>query len=321
MHAVVLFVVMAWALSTNAHAAGFQLASFLDKSGAEIRLGIWYPSDAPKTARDLGPFKQDVATGGRIYGTRLPLVIVSHGTGGSAFTHYATAISLADAGFVVAALTHPGDNYQDQSRAVDILARPGHVSAVIDYMLGTWDRGGVLAPSRIGMFGHSSGAFTTLVSVGGRPNLGLIEGHCKSHESDYACALLAREPIEPGTPLRRPVHDQRITAAVIAAPALGFTFDRAALRDVNIPIQLWRAEDDGLLPHPWYDEAVRAALPVSPDYHVVVGAGHFDFLAPCSDKLALIAPPICTSKEGFDRTAFHRRFNAQIAEFFRRTLY
>jgi len=67
---------------------------------------------------------------------------------------------------------------------------------------------------------------------------------------------------------------------------------------------------------PWYAEAVRQALPLAPDYRVVPGAGHFDFLAPCSDKLARIAPPICASRPGFDRAAFHRQFNAAVVGFF-----
>lgn len=324
MRAFIIFVATALVLSASCQAAGFQPVSFTDRSGAEVRLSIWYPSDTPAIAQDLGAFTFEAARGGTVRGKDLPLIIISHGTGGSAYTHYDTAIALADAGYVVAAPTHPGDNYKDQSRATDIMARAGHVSAVIDYMLQVWNQRGTLAPSRIGMFGHSSGGFTTLVSIGGNPELALVAEHCKVHITDYACALVSsRQSAGVNVPPRVPpvsFHDARIGAAIIAAPALGFTFNRAALREVRIPIQLWRAEDDVLLPHPWYDEAVRTALPVAPDYHVVAAAGHFDFLAPCNEQLARLAPPICTSKKGFDRVAFHRRFNAQVAAFFNGTL-
>ena len=56
-----------------------------------------------------------VVQDGTIAGTGLPLVLISHGTAGSEASHYDTALALADAGFVVAALTHTGDNYMDQS--------------------------------------------------------------------------------------------------------------------------------------------------------------------------------------------------------------
>jgi pimeloyl-ACP methyl ester carboxylesterase len=114
--------------------------------------------------------------------------------------------------------------------------------------------------------------------------------------------------------------DRRIRAAVIAAPALGFTFDEAALSKADIPIQLWRAEDDVILPHPWYSEIVRVSLPRKPEYHVVPRAGHFDFLAPCTEKLASMAPQICVSREGFDRTEFHRRFNSDVIGYFKKFL-
>lgn len=82
------------------------------------------------------------------------------------------------------------------------------------------------------------------------------------------------------------VHDARIKAAVVAAPALGFTFTPAGLSAVSVPVQLWRAEEDEILPHPNYAQAVYEALPRKPDYHVVPNAGHFAFVPPYSEALA-----------------------------------
>ena len=45
-------------------------------------------------------------------------------------------------------------------------------------------------------------------------------------------------------------------------------------------------------------------------------AGHFDFLAPCTPRFAVMAPPLCSSLPGFDRVAFHREFNAAVVDFF-----
>jgi predicted dienelactone hydrolase len=52
----------------------------------------------------------------------------------------------------------------------------------------------------------------------------------------------------------------------------------------------------------------------------VANAGHFAFLAPCSAALAQIAPEICRAAPDFDRTAFHREFNAAVVAFFNRYL-
>ena len=97
---------------------------------------------------------------------------------------------------------------------------------------------------------------------------------------------------------------------------MGFTLSPNGLKDVKVPIQLWRAKEDVFLPHPRYAEAVRKALPEAPDYRVVANAGHFDFMPPCSKALYNIAPAICTSATGFDRTAFLQTFNAALIAFF-----
>jgi predicted dienelactone hydrolase len=46
--------------------------------------------------------------------TKLPLVIVSHGRGGWFGLHHNVEEALADAGFVVAAINHPGDTTNER---------------------------------------------------------------------------------------------------------------------------------------------------------------------------------------------------------------
>ena len=97
-------------------------------------------------------------------------------------------------------------------------------------------------------------------------------------------------------------------------------FRSAGLASVRVPLQLWRAAADHHQPNPWYEEAVRASLPVPPEYHVVANADHYAFLAPCNPEFAAAVPQICTDPPGFDREAFHRRFNAEVVRFFSNTL-
>jgi predicted dienelactone hydrolase len=310
----------------TAGAAGFQLVSVPDGTGKPIALAIWYPSDAPATWQPLELFRQEVAFGADIAGARLPLVVISHGTGGSYAGHHDTALALAKAGFVVAALAHPGDNWRDRGDSFTLrnfTERPRHLRAVIDYLLTAWPGRDHLDPDRIGAFGHSAGGFTVLVATGGVPDMARAAALCREQPQDWGCQRARERPAGAATsPAAAPewLHDGRLKAVVVAAPALGNTFAGDALARVAVPVQLWQAADDRITPREWNGDIVKAALPAAPDNHLVQAAGHFSFLAPCSVALQERASEICRDNPGFDRAAFHESFNAAIVTFFAKTL-
>src|SRR5579859_3520025 len=101
--------------ATSVLAAGFEQVTVTDLAGPPLEAGIWYPSETAASEQPLGLFRQVVAPNGAVAGRGLPLVVMSHGSGGSFAGHYDTALALANAGFVVAAVTHTGDNYRDHS--------------------------------------------------------------------------------------------------------------------------------------------------------------------------------------------------------------
>lgn len=309
---------------TCVHAAGYQHGFAADPQGKPLEIGIWYPSQAQVLPLKFGPTTMSVAMNGALQGNALPLVVVSHGSASSFLSHFDTAIALADAGYVVAAVSHAGDNYADRSRSADIMDRPRQISRVIDHMLSAWEGHAAIDAARIGMFGYSAGGFTALVNIGGVPDFSTVGPMCRQYPEDFACQLLAKtggsNPAAPLTSMTARAADPRIKAAVVAAPAIGFAFAPDGLKNVKVPIQLWRAENDRLVPHPRYAEAVRLALPQAPDYRVVLDAGHYDFLVPCGDALASIAPAICSSAAGFDRSKFHSDFNAAVVTFLNRAL-
>jgi predicted dienelactone hydrolase len=298
--------------ATPVVSAGFEQVVVPDPGGAPLEVGIWYPSDAPALPQRLGLFEQTVAAGGPIAGRSLPLILMSHGSGGSFEGHYDTALTLAEAGFVVAAVTHTGDNYRDQSAFAHVENRPRHIDALLDYMVTSWPHHDRLDAARIGMFGFSAGGFTALVMIGGKPDMTRVLPHCSEHPDEWACRKLGGTYTPPAMDAFKDPH---IAAAVIAAPAIGYTFTPKGLANVRAPIQLWRGDSDEILPHPYHAQNVYDALPTKPDYRVVPNAGHFAFLAPCTPALARVAPEICRDPEGFDRAAFHRTFNAAVVDF------
>ena len=293
------------AATAAAGTVGFQRVTVPDSDDKPREVGIWYPSEAPASPQALGPYRQTVAVDGMVAGRRLGLVVILHGAQGWFGNHYDTAVALAEAGFVAAAVTQEG---------VGLVERPRHVGRALDYMLAAWPHHDRIDPARIGIFGFSVGGFTALATIGGVPDLGRIPAYCAEHQ-DRVCAILKERNFDTSVPASAWFHDARIKAAVVAAPTLGFTFGPPALAPVKLPIQLWRAGSDEITPHPRHAEAIYNALPTKPDYVVVPNAGHFVFVA-CSAEMAQRAPAVCRDAPDFDRPAFHREFNAAVVAFF-----
>ena len=300
--------------STLTHAAGFSFIDVpADKEGPAMRGAVWSPCDAPAGHLTLAT---RVIAGVRdcpVSGTRLPLVIVSHGTGGSFLGHHDTAAELADAGFVVAAISHPGDNFQDLSRQGRLSAfatRPADMKRLLDHMLQAWPGRSRLDAGQVGFFGFSRGGYTGLVAIGAVPDFTLREDLCPPASTLPLCAEIRRRELPPP-----PVRDARIKAAVIVDPLS--VFDTEGLKRVAVPVQLWASAlgGDGVTPDSV--EAVRRDLPAPPDWHVAANAVHFAFLAPCAPPMTA---DICRDAPGFDRTAFHAAFNAEVVSFFKRHL-
>ena len=112
-------------MSAPAAAADLKLLAVpADASGPAITVAVWYPSADKPSSIMFGPFTALAAQGWQdIDGRELPLVVLSHGRGGSFAVHHDTAEHLADAGFVVAALNHPGDTARDKSLFYELSVR------------------------------------------------------------------------------------------------------------------------------------------------------------------------------------------------------
>ena len=315
-----LVVVVAWLASPKVEAAGFRFIDIpADESGPALTGGVWSPCGEPAREIRLHLATVVAAKNCPVAGERLPLIVMSHGSGGWFGAHRDTAAALADAGFVVAAIDHPGDNAADLSHTDTLsilIDRPADVRRLTDFMLDAWPEAAKLDRARIGLFGFSRGAYTGLVIAGGRLDILGIASLCSEGGIDGMCA-----EIETGEfPSRRPTGDPRISSVVLADPEFGRTFTLDGLKDVKVPIQLWASErgGDGVLRED--SEAIDENLPALPDYRIVLGAGHVAFIAPGSAEAAKALPEICVDAGAFDRRAFHTEFNLDVVAFFRRQL-
>jgi len=305
-------------LALPARAAGIQLLDSPRLAGA-----IWYPCATEPKSVPLGRLALPLSNTLQgvkdcpVTGAKLPLIVFSHGRGGWFAGHHDTAEVLADAGFVVAAINHPGDNGGDssQSEALSVWAsRPADIVRLIDFMLKDWKDRAAIDATKIGFFGFSKGGYTGLVLIGATLDFRRAASYCTDNSG--FCEQMRSSDVPQNLP-----HDNRIKAAVLADAAPGVAFTKDTLAPIHIPVQAWRSElgakDRGV--DPLGVGRVMASLPGEPEIHIVP-AGHFAFLPPCSPAFAANLPRFCTDPPGFDRAAFHRDFDASVLRFFRNHL-
>jgi predicted dienelactone hydrolase len=314
------YAVILCCLGSPAWAAGIQL---LD-SDPTLAGAIWYPCTGEPQRVPLGGLTVqfiDSLQGVKdcpVTGTKLPLVVISHGRGGWFGGHDDVVDALVDAGFVVAAINHPGDNGKDSSLRDSLTAlasRPPDIIRLLDFMLKEWKDRASIDPAKIGFFGFSAGAYTGLVLAGGNPDFRRIGPLCSERNKSRGCEQFRSGDIPPSPP-----HDPRIRAAALADTAVNFMFTPEGLAEIQIPLLVWRSKLGGGGVDPKNSALTADSLPGKPEIHIVP-AGHFAFLPPCSPQFAANLPRFCTDPPGFDRAAFHRDFDDRIVGFFREHLW
>lgn len=259
-HACLWLAALSWAAG-GACAAGFERLTIPATAGQPaLQAVVWTPCAQAAVPMQLGPFSVAAVKNCPVEGTALPLVVLSHGQGGSPLGHYDTAMALADAGFVAISIKHAGDAFDDKAGAKSLsifASRPRDVSAAISFMLTGWHAHPRIAAEAVGVYGFSRGGYTALALAGATPSRAAsAERFCGSWTS--VVFQLCREIRWSNTPLQAQ-PDPRVRAVVVADPLN--LFDAAGLQKVRIPVQLWASElgGDGVtLAH---TEAVKAALP------------------------------------------------------------
>ena len=303
--------------ATLAQAAGLRGIDIpADAEGPAIHGVVWYPCTEPPGEIRVDDFILPGVPGCPLARDHLPLIAFSHGQGASLLINHDTAETLADHGFIVAAINHPGDTAQDRSRSDDLsvfVERPTDIKRLIDFVIGASPFAARIDQDRIGFFGLSRGGYTGLVLIGATPDWAKASELCQ-RSSLHLCEQIRRKEF-PAQPL---THDSRIKAAVIADP-LAVVFTADSLAAVKEPVQLWASERGGDGVTQESEAALNQNLPAKHEYHLVPNSWHYDFVI-CLPPLAKAFPEKCTDASGFDRVAFHKQFNAAVTGFFQEHL-
>jgi predicted dienelactone hydrolase len=316
-------------LAFQAHAAEvglMQIEVAGDARSAPIAVALFYPTSAAPQPISMGPFTLDVAVRGEPAAEVKALILLSHGTGGSELGHSTLAEALARNGYLVAALRHPGDNWQDRSLLQKsperfFEERPRQASRVIDAILADprWqDR--IVADARgprVGALGHSAGGYTVLALAGGEPDLARIGQHCRAEAAadPIFCGMgRSRAASSPPPAVASPLRDPRVRAVVAMAP-VGVPLTAESLAAIQPLTMIYEAELDRFLVPRFHAEWVASNLPAA-HLHRVPNAWHFAFMDPPSMPIPTEDGDVAANPPGFDREAFLKRLGTEITAFF-----
>jgi predicted dienelactone hydrolase len=298
---------------------------------APIVVALYYPTQAPARAVPMGPFTVRAAIQGPPEATFKGLIVLSHGNSGTELGHSSLAEALAQSGYLVAALRHPGDNWQDRSllqasSARYFTDRPQHVSRVIDALLRDPAWSERIAKDaqgpRVGAIGHSAGGYTVLALAGGQPDMPRISAHCQAHSGDdpIFCGVVqtgrptTSTATTTTTPSIPPLQDARVRAVVALSP-LGVVFSAESLAKIRIPIAIYEAEQDRYLVPRFHAQWITRNVP-NTEFHRVPNAWHYAFMDTPSMPIASPDGDLAANPPGFDRQAFLQQLQRELPVFF-----
>ncbi|GAA1949872.1 hypothetical protein GCM10009798_06390 [Nocardioides panacihumi] len=240
-----------------------------------------------------------------------PLVVISHGTGGSGRDMGWLAGPLVAADFRVVSLDHHGNNHVDGYHPQGFLfgwERPRDITFALDSMGGA---------DRVGVAGFSLGGYTAAALAGARLDRCII-GAILSGEvplppiEEFPDAL---QQLQSSTPpeawsaaaddAARDLRDPRVIAAFLVAPGLGSLTTRESLNAIRIPVEVRWGDSDTTNP---YELDVRPYLDHVPHAHgseVGGGVRHEHFIEPLSPDRADVRASVAADAVRF--------FSAQLA--------
>ena len=294
-----------------------------------LRITVWYPAapDAVEAPLDVGPPGKPNFTSGSaapnadFEDARLrPVILLSHGFGGSARIMGWFGTALARHGYVVIAVDHPGNNARDPMTiggAVLFWERPGDLATALDKVKSDPSLGPHLDLNRLGAAGFSAGGFTTLVEAGARVDFDRLLRFCDAHPDDGICApqkefqfshadseAFFAEPAGAAA-LAHAKDDHAIPgvkAAFVMAPGIVQSLDPESLRRMRLPVAILLGDADKVAP-PATNGEVAAALIPGARLTVLPHVGHYDFLAECTPAGDAVVP-VCPTE--VPRAATHK---------------
>jgi predicted dienelactone hydrolase len=309
---------------------------------------IWYPTEAPVDKhqdpyRDANPLfipLPPTAEGAplSISHQRYPLILISHGTGGSASGMFWLGYHLAARGYIVAAVNHHGNTgaeaKMDPRGFLLYWERARDISAVLDKLLDDPVFGSHIDGQHIGAAGFSLGGYTMMALAGGRFNRSEYDRFCESSARDFTCGPQPEFPAAPrlfedlkahDTIVRDSLahsgdsyRDPRIRAIFAIAPVFGRAFRSADVSDIHIPVEIVVGRGDTVAPPATNAQHFAALISSARLILLPASVTHYTFVPACTDQGKQTLARLCHDAPGLNRQRVQAQVGDLAADFFQR---
>jgi predicted dienelactone hydrolase len=269
---------------------------------------------------------------------KFPVVMLSHGTGGSALQLAWLGTVLARHGYIAVAVNHPGNNALEPYTAEGFILwweRATDISDALDALLVDPTFGPHVDSSRIGAAGFSIGGYTVLELAGARTTQEDFLMLCEKDPKPAACdvpemknmgggeQMLAKVRVSSAESLSRgsaSYRDPRIRAVFAIAPAVGDAFRDDGFREVKIPVSMVVGQADTIAPAETNASKFHRLMPASQLTILPGGVAHYTFLDTCGAAGKAALPVYCSDAAGVDRDQVHAKVSGMAVEFFDKNL-
>ncbi|MBN3081632.1 alpha/beta fold hydrolase [Pectobacterium polaris] len=314
---------------------GFQQLTLADEAtNRPLDVAVFYPASSPSQTTTIG---ENMAFPGIVVSKNAepesgehPLIVVSHGYGGSWFNQLWLVQALVKQGYIVAAPNHPGTTTKDMrpENAQALWQRPHDISRVITALLATPEKAGQVDAKRIAAVGHSLGGWTVLALAGGRFNTEQFEKDCLTHVGLASCKAYEKMQVaksaESRALLDKSLADPRISAVVSLDMGLARGFTAESLAAINIPVLIMAAgyPNDELPAKLESHDLAQKLSPAHSAYKEIADATHFSFMQLCKPGAVEIINAespgdgmICLDGGERSREQIHQEIGKDVSDF------
>jgi len=283
--------VVCWASNASTYSVGFDQALLYIDSDRPLSASIWYPSQThfplERIAENVAFVGTDVVRVGKPMAGDFPLVVISHGYRGNWRNQNWLATRLAQDGYIVASVDHPGTTSFDHSTqaATQWWQRPRDLSRLLDWLLDKSALKPLIDPTSITAIGHSLGGWTVMLLAGAQFDRDQLKQECVLKESPRVCGLMSElglDKAQIGEPTGS-LKDERIMRVVSLDLGLARSLSRESIQALTTPALVLAAGIDiGDLPQAEESGFLAQYLSKNQyEYIVYQDAAHFSFMQLC----------------------------------------